>query len=144
MRTFKNQSVKILSRGEVAKLTGVGIETVRFYEQKGLIEEPERSSSGYREYSQDFVKRIRFIQQAKKLGFSLKEISSLLSLRVDPQKTCKDVKRLTQTKISDVDKKIVQLKKIKRALGKLAAACRGKGPTSECPILEALDLEKPQ
>lgn len=139
MKTLKSQSAKGLTRGEVAKLTGVGIETVRFYEQEGLIENPERSPSGYRKYTQAFVKRIRFIQQAKDLGFSLKEISGLLSLRVDPQKTCKDVRSLAQEKISDVDDKIVQLKKIKKALEKLAASCRGRGPTSECPILEVLD-----
>jgi len=132
---------KGLTRGEVANLTGVGIETVRFYEQKGLIEKPERSPSGYRQYTQDFVKRIQFIQQAKELGFSLKEISDLLSLRVDPRNSCKDVKNMAEEKISSVEEKIRKLKKIGTALKKLAAACRGIGPTSECPILEALEAK---
>jgi MerR family transcriptional regulator, copper efflux regulator len=135
-------SNKSYTRGELAKLTGVGIETVRFYEQKSLIPKPRRSSSGYRIYSGDHLKRVRFIQQAKELGFSLKEVKELLSLRVNPETQCSDVKRVALDKISDVEKKIKDLEEIKRALQKLAQACRGKGPTSDCPILEALDAKE--
>lgn len=142
MSHLKTGSTQGLTRGEMAKLTGVGIETLRFYEQEGLIEQPPRLSSGYRQYSQAAVKRVRFIKQSKELGFSLKEILELLSLRVDPEKSCADVKSMAEGKIVDVEKKINALRGIKKALGKLASSCRGKGPTSECPILEALDTKE--
>ncbi len=77
--------------GEVAKRSGLGLETIRFYERKGLIEEPPRTDSGYRQFPEDVVARIRFIRRAKELGFKLSEISELLSLRVDPDTTCADV-----------------------------------------------------
>ena len=83
--------------------------------------------------------RIRFIKRAQELGFSLKEISELLSLRMDRGVSCADVKRRAEAKISEVQQKIEYLRKINEALTKLAASCRGRGPTGECPILEALD-----
>jgi len=128
-----------LTIGQVAKRSGIGIETVRFYERKGLVEEPPRTDSGYRQYPEDVVARIQFIRRAKELGFKLKEISELLSLRVDPDTTCSDVRKQTELKIADVKEKIRVLQGIKTALKKLAASCVGTGPTSECPILEALD-----
>ncbi len=128
-----------LTIGQVAKRSGIGLETVRFYERKGLVEEPPRTDSGYRQYPEEVVGRIRFIRRAKELGFALKEISELLSLRVNPDTTCVDVRKQTEFKISDVEEKIRVLKGIKTALEKLAASCVGTGPTSECPILEALD-----
>jgi len=131
-----------LTIGQVAKRSGIGLETVRFYERKGLVEEPPRTDSGYRQYPEDVVARIRFIRRAKELGFKLSEISELLSLRVDPVSTCSDVRQQTESKIADVEEKIRVLKGIKTALEKLAASCVGTGPTSECPILEALDSQE--
>ncbi len=131
-----------LTIGQVAKRSGIGLETLRFYERKGLIEEPPRTDSGYRQYPEDVVGRIRFIKRAKELGFSLKEISELLSLRVDPGTTCADVRKQTELKLTDVEEKIRALRRIKTALKKLAASCVGTGPTSECPILEALDSQE--
>ncbi len=128
--------------GELAKRSGIGLETVRFYERKGLIAEPPRTDSGYRQYPEEVVGRIRFIRRAKELGFALKEISELLSLRVDPDTTCVDVRKQTEFKISDVEEKIRALRRIKTALKKLAASCVGTGPASECPILEALDSQE--
>jgi len=128
--------------GEIAKRSGIGIETVRFYERKGLIEEPPRTDSGYRQYPEEAVGRIRFIRRAKELGFALKEISELLSLRVDPDTTCADVREQTELKIADVEEKIRALQTIKTALEKLAVSCTGSGPTSECPFLEALDSQE--
>jgi len=125
--------------GQVAKRTDVGIETIRFYERQGLIEEPPRRESGYRQYPEDVVKRLLFIKRAKELGFSLKEIAELLSLRVDPDSTCGDIKRRAEAKIQDVDTKIKSLRSIKKALTQLAESCRGRGPTSECPILDTLE-----
>ncbi len=131
-----------LTIGQVAKRSGIGIETMRFYERKGLIAEPPRTDSGYRQYPEEVVGRIRFIKRAKELGFALKEISELLSLRVDPDTTCADVREQTELKIADVEEKIRALQTIKTALEKLAVSCTGSGPTSECPILEALNSQE--
>jgi MerR family mercuric resistance operon transcriptional regulator len=134
--------MKTLTIGELARRAGVGVETVRFYERQGLLSEPARKESGYRQYQDDVVARLRFIRRAKELGFSLKEIKELLALRVDPDTTCAEVRRRAEGKVIDVEGKIVALQKIKKALKKLTAACSGRGPTSECPILDALDTEK--
>jgi MerR family mercuric resistance operon transcriptional regulator len=125
--------------GKLAKRAGVGVETIRFYERKGLIPEPPRRSSGYREYDDDTVMRVRFIRHAKELGFTLKEIDGLLSLQLDPDKPCQDVNRRIETKISDIDEKIQMLKRMKDALQRLSVQCGGEGSVSECPILEALE-----
>ncbi len=125
--------------GKVARLAGVGVETVRFYEREGVIEKPPRRLSGYREYSSAAVSRIRFIKKAKQLGFSLKEVKELLDLRVDPSTTCGEVRSRANAKLEDIRQKIGELKRIEAALEKLVAACKGKGPIGECPILDALD-----
>lgn len=134
--------MKPLNIGEVARLSGVGIETIRFYEREGLIPEPPRKESGYRQYPEETVARIRFIRRAKELGFSLKEIKELLSLRIDPATTCEDIRRRAEVKIANIEEKIRALQKMKKALVKLAVACRERGSASECPILEALDSEE--
>lgn len=130
-----------LTIGQLAKRAHVNIETVRYYERRGLMPEPTRRESGYRQYSQDDVARLQFIKRAKELGFSLEEISELFSLRVDPQTTCGDVKSRAEAKIADIEEKIETLEEMKRALLKLTDRCRGRGPVTECPILEALDSE---
>jgi MerR family mercuric resistance operon transcriptional regulator len=134
--------MKALTIGQVARHAGVGIETVRFYERQGLLEEPARKQSGYRQYGEDVVARLRFIRRAKELGFSLKEIKELLALRVDPTTTCAEVRSKAAAKLTDVEQKIEALQRIRKALVKLTAVCRGRGPTSECPILDALDGEE--
>jgi len=128
-----------LAIGQLAKRARVNVETVRYYERRGLIPEPPRRESGYRQYPEDAVARILFIKRAQELGFSLKEILELLSLRVDPDTTCRDVKRRAENKIADIEEKIETLRTMKNALTKLRDQCKGKGPTSECPILEALE-----
>ncbi len=139
MNKKKGVQGKHYTRGELAKLGHVGIEAIRFYEQKGLLPRPNRLPSGYRQYSPDTVKRLLFIQRAKELGFSLKEISELLSLSVNPSCSCKEVKNVAEEKVRDVKDRIRGMRKIERVLIKLIASCRGRGPTSDCPILEALD-----
>jgi len=131
-----------LTIGQVARRAGLGLETVRFYERQGLIKEPPRKESGYRQYEENVVARLRFIKRAKELGFSLKEIKELLALRVDPTTTCGEVRSKAEEKIADIEEKIQTLQRMKKALVKLTAACRGRGPTSDCPILEALDRQK--
>jgi len=132
----------VLTIGQVAKRAGVGVETVRFYEREGLIAEPDRRPSGYRQYQPDAVQRIRFIRHAKELGFSLKEISELLSLRVDPDSTCADVRQRAHDKIADIEEKMASLARMKSALVRLVTKCRGEGPTTDCPILEEIDREE--
>ena len=133
-----------LTIGKVARSAGLAIDTVRYYEREGLLEKPARTASGYRHYTTDAIARLRFIRQAKELGFSLHEIKELLSLRVTPGKSCADVKARAEAKIANVEQRIAQLSRMKRALEKLAAACAGRGPTSECPILEALERKELQ
>ncbi len=133
--------MKTLKTGELAKQAGVNVETLRFYEREGLLPEPPRRASGYREYPPDTVQRIRFIQRAKELGFTLREIKGLLELRVDPETTCAEVKEHAAEKIADVKQKISDLKRIERALNKLMNTCRGSGPIDDCPILKHLEKE---
>lgn len=127
--------------GQMARSAGASVETIRFYEREGLLEHPARSASGYRNYPPEAVARLRMIRQAKELGFSLNEIKELLALRVAPGKSCSDVRARAERKIADIDQRIAALKRMKAALARLAAACSGRGPTSECPILEALESE---
>jgi MerR family mercuric resistance operon transcriptional regulator len=134
--------MKPLTIGQVARSAGVGVETVRFYERQGLLEEPTRRESGYRQYPEDVVARLRFIKRAKEHGFSLREIKELLALRVDPGTTCAEVKSRAEAKIADIEERIQSLQRIKKALARLTAVCRGRGPTSECPILDALDKDQ--
>ena len=130
--------MSLLTIGQVAKRCGVGVETVRFYEREGLVVQPSRPESGFRRYPPETVARVRFIQRSKALGFSLREIGDLLSLRVDQAATCTEVRTRAEAKIGDIEKKIETLLGMKRALEKLTAACRKREPTGDCPILEAL------
>jgi Hg(II)-responsive transcriptional regulator len=130
--------MKPLTIGEVARRAGVGVETVRFYERRGLLNEPERKPSGYRQYAADAVTRLRFIRRAKDLGFSLKEIQELIALRLDPSASRADVRRRAEAKVADIDARIRDLRRMREALRKLSATCRGHGPAAGCPILEAL------
>jgi MerR family transcriptional regulator, copper efflux regulator len=127
-----------LTIGEIAKRCGVGVETIRFYERKGLIAQPSRPESGFRRYPPDVMSRVRFIQRSKALGFSLREIKELLFLRVDASTSCAEVKKRAQEKMAEIETKIASLSVMNQALSRLTKACRGRGPTGECPILEAL------
>lgn len=125
--------------GELARLTGVNIETVRYYERRQLLPEPERTPSGYREYDQHDLLRFRFILRAKELGFTLSEIDELLSLRVDPQRTADDVRVRAEEKIATTDRKIRDLKRIRAALQHLVGSCQAHGPVSQCALIHAIE-----
>ncbi len=133
--------MKILTIGQVARQAGVGVETVRFYERRGLIEDPPRRESGYRQYTGDIIPRLRFIKRAKELGFSLKEIQALLELQRTPGTTCAEIKQRSEEKIRDIEGKIRDLKAMLSVLQSLTASCKGSGPLAGCPILEALKRE---
>ena len=133
--------MKKLKSGELAKRAEVNVETLRFYERKGLLPTPPRRDSGYREYPVESIRLIRFIKRAQELGFSLREIRELMALRVQPGVTCAEVCEKAERKVSEVQRKIADLKAIERALHKLTASCSGRGPATDCPILEHLDGE---
>ena len=127
-----------LTIGQLAQRAGVGVETIRFYEREGLISEPPRRPSGYRDYPLETVPRIVFIRRAKNLGFTLKEINELLELRVRPRRNCGQVKQSADAKIADIDGKIASLRRMRRALKDLTKACEERTPTTGCPILASL------
>ena len=137
-----NASTQRLRIGEVARRAGVSVQAIRFYEKEGLLPEPERRPSGYRAYPESVVRRLQFIRRAKDLGFSLREIRELFGLRVVPGCSCGDVKGRVIQKMAEVDQKIAALERIRSALQSLADSCSGVGPTSECPILDALEGEE--
>lgn len=134
--------MQTLTIGKVARQAGVGVETVRFYEREGLITKPVRSGSGYRQYPEETVSRIRFIRRAKALGFSLREIRELLSLRVAPDTSTAEVKAHAQAKITDIEQKIRTLRGMKKTLVDLTDACDSCGPVGDCPILGALEANE--
>ncbi len=124
--------------GKVAQRAGVGVETVRFYERRGLVPQPARPANGFRIYPDDVIDRIRFIRHAKVMGFTLAEIHDLLSLRVAPRSNCTTIRQRVDEKLTQVEAKIAGLKKIKRQLQRLVTSCDTRTPTDDCPVLEAL------
>jgi Hg(II)-responsive transcriptional regulator len=135
-------AVNLFTISELAKRAQVNVETVRYYERCGLLPEPPRGASGYRQYSPDDLAYLQFIRRAQTLGFSLKEIAELLALRVDPTMSCHDVRERAERKLADVEVKIRALEGMKVALQGLVATCSGQGPTSACLILKALDTHE--
>jgi Hg(II)-responsive transcriptional regulator len=129
--------MKNLSIGQLAKETGTNIETIRYYERRGLIPEPPRRESGYREFTPQYVERIRFIKQAQTLGFTLREISELLAV-ADGKPACKDIRKFAEDKVADIEARIHDLQKMKMVLNDLIKRCLGKREISECPIVESL------
>lgn len=130
--------MRSLTIGKAAQEAGVGVETIRFYERQGLIAQPAKGS-GYRTYPPEVIARIRFIRQAQRIGFSLKEAQELLALRADPQADCADVRARARHKITEVDEKISELLRVRAALEAVVASCPGQGGLGGCTILEALD-----
>ena len=131
--------MKAMKIGEFAKKAGVNVQTVRYYERRGLLPEPERRESGYREYTPDCLERLQFIRRGQELGFTLVEIEELLTLRTDPGTTAADVKGRAEAKIADIETRISDLREIQHALRHLAGQCEGgQGPTGDCPLLAAM------
>ncbi len=131
--------MKKMTIGRLAKRARVNVDTVRFYERRGLIDEPIRTTSNYRVYPEDVVDRLRFIRKSKELGFSLSEIKELLALRSNPTASKADVKHQIKVKIKDIKQKIKDFSHILSALENLYAECDGHGPISDCSILKALN-----
>lgn len=128
--------------GTVADRAAVNVETLRYYERRGLIPKPPRTAANYRVYPPDTVRRVRFVKHAQDLGFSLKEVRELLSLRAAPKTRCADVRQRAEAKMRAIDEKLRSLRAMRRALSGLVAECSGDGPVTACPILESLDSEE--
>ncbi|MFU8858700.1 MAG: MerR family transcriptional regulator [Deferrisomatales bacterium] len=125
--------------GQVAKAAGVGVETVRFYERKGLVARPARAEGGFRRYPPETVSRVRFIRNTQKLGFTLREIAELLALRADP--SCEEVRARAEDKLAGINGKIASLERMRAVLEELVGRCRAFGTGTECPILAAMEWE---
>lgn len=128
-----------LTTANLARQGGVNVETIRYYERRGLLPKAPRTPSGYREFSHADVNRLRFIRRAQELGFTLKEVKELLAIRVKPGSSCGDVRRKAETKIADLDHKIRHLQEIRKALLRVTETCTPRGPLTSCSILEALN-----
>ena len=134
--------METLTRGKLAKRSGVNIETLRYYEKRNLIDPPRRSEAGYRLYTPADILRIRFIKNAQKLGFTLKEIRELLKLRIKINTSCDSVLKKAEHKRAEIMVKIKDLKSMKRALDQLIHKCEESIPTKDCPILESIESDK--
>jgi MerR family mercuric resistance operon transcriptional regulator len=124
--------------GKLAEAAGVGVETIRFYERRGLLAQPERQRPGYRAYAQDDVARIRFIKSAQQLGFTLKEIAELLQLEQDSRARCGDVQQRAADKVRAVDEKIAALLRMRSELERLSGCCPSDQPLADCQLIGCL------
>lgn len=132
--------IKKQTIGKAAQLTGIGVETIRFYERKGLIDQPPKpAAGGFRDYSPETINQIAFVRQAQETGFSLREIKELLSLRADPATDCAEVRDRARSKLEEVDRRMEQLGRIRDALEELIAACPGEGALKKCTIIESFN-----
>ncbi|MDF3074313.1 MAG: Cu(I)-responsive transcriptional regulator [Alphaproteobacteria bacterium] len=129
--------------GEVAKRAGLNSRTIRFYESIGLVSQPDRARSGYRDYAEKDVHQLRFVASARALGFSVEEIRQLLALYDDRARSSSDVKRLVLHHVEEIDRKLQELAAMRRTLMHLAERCHG-DQRPECPILDELSLVKRQ
>ena len=127
-----------LSIGTLARAADVSVQTIRYYERRGLLPQPARRASGYRVYAAETVTRLRFIRRAQALGFTLAEVAELLGLRVDAETSCEQVQRQLSAKLSEIETKMRMLQEMQRALTTMAAACEQGGPHGTCPVLSAL------
>lgn len=130
-----------LSIGQLAQRADVPIDTIRYYEKAGLLREPARRESGYRQYGVETVKRLRFIRRAKELGFTLAEIAELLYLSEQGQRDMQGMKAAAQAKLGVVEAKLRELHRMRRGLRQLVEACPGHGALDDCPILNALSRD---
>lgn len=128
-----------LTIGRIARGAGVNIQTVRYYERRGLLSPEAYRDSGYRLYSREAVRKLQFIKNAQKLGFTLEEIAGLLRLRVGRRSRCEDVRRKAEAKLKQVNEKLAGLKSMRRVLERLVRTCRDRKTTAACPILESLE-----
>lgn len=128
--------------GQLAKRTGVPIDTVRHYERIGLLRPAARLASGYRRYGDAELKRLRFIRRAKALGFTLDEIRELLALSAG--RNVQSIRKAASARLADIERRMKELTRIRESLRQLVAACPGHGRAESCPILNALQQDEPR
>ena len=124
-----------LTIGKLAKQSGVTIETIRYYQRKGLLTEPEKPASGYREYPVDTIARIHFIKRAQQSGFNLKEVSELLTL---DSGHCADVRKIAEHKLQQIDEQIKNLMALRHVLDSLVKGCQADPSAEHCSLIDAL------
>jgi len=132
----------VLTRGALAAETGCNIETVRYYEQIGILPAPPRSEGGHRLYGPELVQRLHFVRRARDLGFSLEEIRELLSLVDGGNYTCAQIEGIAMAHVGEIRRKIADLNRLKKTLEAMAAQCSG-GTIPACPIIDALFASRP-
>ncbi len=123
--------------GEMSHKTGVNIETIRYYERIAIMPKPDRTAGGNRQYNHDQLKRLSFIRRSRLIGFSIQEIRALLAMVDGQDFTCGEVHEMTMAHLANVEKKISDLRKLKKALSSMAAEC-SRGDVPDCPILDTL------
>lgn len=126
-----------IKRGELARRSGCNLETIRYYENVGLLRHPARDKSGHRLYSKDDQARLRFILRCRQLGFSTEELRSLVSLVDSGKYTCGEIQARTQDHLASVSDKIADLEKLRQTLTSISSECAG-GEVPDCPIIESL------
>ena len=124
--------------GEVATNARVSVETLRYYERRGLLPKPERSASGYRSYPADTVRRVHFVRHAQQLGFTLDEITDLLRMWEDSATSCEQVAGRAAATLTRIDAKMEQLARMRGALAQYVNACRARETLADCPLLVSL------
>ncbi|MEN3281006.1 MAG: hypothetical protein V7607_2146 [Solirubrobacteraceae bacterium] len=124
--------------GQVAEQAGVNVQTLRYYERRGLLPEPARRESGYRVYGPDAVHTVRFIKRAQELGFDLRDAESLLALAAGGPESCDAARELADEKIAELDGRIADLLSMRESLGRLAATCTKPRAERECPLLQSI------
>jgi Hg(II)-responsive transcriptional regulator len=132
----------MLTIGQVAQRARVRLDTVRYYERRGLLPPPPRTAAGYRQYAPETVRRVEFIKRAQTLGFTLDEIEQLLALRVTPGPGCTAVERSARSAIERLDQQLADLQRMRGALARLADACHSQHATEECPLLDAIETHE--
>lgn len=126
------------SIGDLAKGTGTKVVTVRYYEQIGLLPVPSRTAGNYRTYSNEHMRRLRFIRRCRDLGFTLAQIRDLLRLSSQKDEECAEVDRITAQHLSEIEQKISDLKRLAKELRRLNNCCQSHGIIADCRIIEAL------
>lgn len=135
--------MKAMKIGEIAKRSGIGVETIRYYERERLLQEPERRPSGYRQYDDSTVKRLHYISQAKALGFTLAEIRELLDLSFSANQSCDHIRQRAEAKLEDIANKIRSLQKMRRSLGRILAQCKARNSASDCLLVHGMKSTSP-
>ena len=126
-----------MTRGELARRTGCNLETVRYYEKIGLMPDPGRTGSGYRQYEENHADRLRFIIRGRELGFSIEGIKGLLGLVDRQEVSCADVKAIAQLHLEDIRRKLADLRRMERVLAETTRCCSG-AEVPECPLIDTL------